>query len=157
MGSCLSWGSLSLIVLFLLLHSMLHLSSGCFVEERAALMDIRSSLIRARSPGALDSWGKDGDDCCSWERVKCNHSTQRVSHLNLVVVYAMADAHDDPRYLNLTVFSAFHELEYLDLSYNNLRLLSLEGTYLLQILLSRTIHVCRFLFSLMYKQKHLQG
>ncbi|XBJ05349.1 hypothetical protein VPH35_024151 [Triticum aestivum] len=125
MGSWLPWGSLSL-TLFLLLHSMLTLSSGCFVEERAALLDIRSSLIRAHSPIALDSWGKDGDDCCSWERVKCNNTTQRVSHLDLSSVYFTMDV-DDRWYLNFTVFSAFHELQYLDLSYNYQCSLSSEG------------------------------
>ncbi|KAE8811483.1 hypothetical protein D1007_11870 [Hordeum vulgare] len=39
-------------------ESMLHLSFGCFVEERAALLDIQSSLIRAHSLVALDSWGR---------------------------------------------------------------------------------------------------
>ncbi|VAH37932.1 unnamed protein product [Triticum turgidum subsp. durum] len=105
---------------------MLTLSSGCFVEERAALLDIRSSLIRAHSPIALDSWGKDGDDCCSWERVKCNNTTQRVSHLDLSSVYFTMDV-DDRWYLNFTVFSAFHELQYLDLSYNYQCSLSSEG------------------------------
>uniref|UniRef100_A0A453D8F4 Leucine-rich repeat-containing N-terminal plant-type domain-containing protein n=1 Tax=Aegilops tauschii subsp. strangulata TaxID=200361 RepID=A0A453D8F4_AEGTS len=117
MGSFLPWRSWSLIVLFLLLQSMLQLSSGCFVEERAALLDIQSSLIRAHSQISLDSWRKDDDDCCSWDLVKCNNSTQRVSHLDLSLVYFPADV-DDRWYLNLTAFSAFHELRYLDLSYN---------------------------------------
>ncbi|XP_044326555.1 receptor-like protein 1 [Triticum aestivum] len=105
---------------------MLHSSSGCFVEERAALLDIRSSLLRTRSMLAPVSWGEDGDDCCSWERVKCNNGTQRVSHLNLSSVYVTIDA-DDCWSLNLTVFSTFHELQYLDLSYNPACLLSLQG------------------------------
>ena len=133
MGSCLPWGSLSLILL-VLLQPMLHSSSACFVEERAALLDIRSSLVRAHSLSALDSWGEDGDDCCSWERVKCNNTTQRVSHLDLSSVYFTMDV-DDRWYLNFTVFSAFHELQYLDLSYNYQCSLSSEGTYVLQILL----------------------
>ncbi|KAE8794951.1 LRR receptor-like serine/threonine-protein kinase GSO2 [Hordeum vulgare] len=105
---------------------MLHSSSGCFVEERSALLDIRSSLPRAHSLSALDSWGEDGDDCCSWERVKCNNTTQRVSHLNLISIF-QTYSHDH-WYLNLTVFSALHELEYLDLSNNNpCSLLAMEG------------------------------
>ncbi|KAI4995409.1 hypothetical protein ZWY2020_035312 [Hordeum vulgare] len=127
MGSCLPWGSLPLI-LFVLLQPMLHSSSGCFVEERSALLDIRSSLPRAHSLSlsALDSWGEDGDDCCSWERVKCNNTTQRVSHLNLISIF-QTYSHDH-WYLNLTVFSALHELEYLDLSNNNpCSLLAMEG------------------------------
>ncbi|KAI4967982.1 hypothetical protein ZWY2020_006880 [Hordeum vulgare] len=116
MGSRLPWGSLSLI-LVLLLQSKLHSSSGCFVEERAALLDIRSSLVRTGSPGTLDSWGKDDDDdCCSWE----------LSHLDLNFVSFTTDV-DDRSYLNLTVFSAFHELQYLDISYNYPCSLSSEG------------------------------
>ncbi|KQJ84960.1 hypothetical protein BRADI_5g23947v3 [Brachypodium distachyon] len=41
-----------------------------------------------------DSWGKDNDDCCSWERVKCNGSTQRVSHLDLHFVRNTISAED---------------------------------------------------------------
>uniref|UniRef100_A0A8R7PL73 Leucine-rich repeat-containing N-terminal plant-type domain-containing protein n=1 Tax=Triticum urartu TaxID=4572 RepID=A0A8R7PL73_TRIUA len=108
---------------------MLHLSSGCFVEERAALMDIQSSLMRARSLGVTNSWGEDGDDCCSWERVKCNSTTQRVSHLDLSYIF-VTSSHDH-WYLNSTVFSALHELEYLDLSNNYPCSLALEGLVVL--------------------------
>ncbi|XP_044968258.1 receptor-like protein 13 [Hordeum vulgare subsp. vulgare] len=125
MGSCLPWGSLSL-VLFLLLQYMLHLSSGCFVEERAALLDIRSSLIRAHCPYALDPWGEDGDDYCSWDLVECNNRTQRVSHLYLSSVYLKTYV-DDCWYLNSSVFSAFRELQHLDLSLNSFCSVSLEG------------------------------
>uniref|UniRef100_A0ACD5UUF4 Uncharacterized protein n=1 Tax=Avena sativa TaxID=4498 RepID=A0ACD5UUF4_AVESA len=118
MGSFFPWGSLSLVI-FLLLHSMLRLSSCCFVAERAALMDIQSSL------GAPDSWGKDGDDCCSWEHVKCNYSTQRVSHLFFSDVCWTTSKVSC--FLNSTAFSALPELEYLDLSYCYQYLLSLEG------------------------------
>ena len=103
------------------------------MEERAALMDIQSSLMRARSLGVTNSWGEDGDDCCSWERVKCNNTTQRVSHLDLSYIF-VTSSHDH-WYLNSTVFSALHELQYLDLSYNYPCSLALEGTFVLQILL----------------------
>lgn len=49
-----------------------------------------------------------------------------MSHLDLSFVYAATDG-DDHWYLNLTVFSVFHELQYLDLSYNSPCSLSLEG------------------------------
>jgi hypothetical protein len=103
------------------------------VEERAALLEIRSSLMRARSLEVPDSWGEDGDDCCSWDRVKCDNSTQRVSHLDLRSVYIITDA-DSHRYLNSTVFSVFHELQHLDLSGSYTFSLTLEGMYVLQIL-----------------------
>jgi hypothetical protein len=142
MGSFVPWGSLSL-GLFLLLQSMLHLSSGCSVEESTALLEIRSSLTRARSLVALDSWGKDGHDCCSWERVKCNNRTQRVSHLDLSSVYATLDG-DDRWYLNSTVLSVFHELQYLDLSNNAPCSLSLEGMFVLKILFEQYVWVASY-------------
>ncbi|KAM0837992.1 hypothetical protein ACQ4PT_061276 [Festuca glaucescens] len=126
MGSCCSpWGSFSLVLL-LLSQYMLHFSGGCPVEERDALLEIQSSLMRARSLEVPDSWGKDGDDCCSWVRVKCDNSTQRVSHLDLRSVYIITDT-DGHWYLNSTVFSVFHELQYLDLSGSYTFSLTLEG------------------------------
>ncbi|XBI95790.1 hypothetical protein VPH35_032178 [Triticum aestivum] len=113
MGSCLPWGSLSLILL-VLLQPMLHSSSACFVEERAALLDIRSSLPRAHSLSALDSWGEDGDDCCSWERVKCNNTTQRVSRLNLSSIFGTYS--HDHWYLNST---NLRNLRQLNMTWNS--------------------------------------
>ncbi|XP_037487667.1 receptor-like protein 13 [Triticum dicoccoides] len=121
---CLPWGSLSL-VMFLLLQSMVQLSSACSTEERAVLMDIRSSLRRAHSLVSPDLWGHDDDECCSWETVTCNNTTRRVTHLDLSLVYA-SDA-GDHWYLNLSVFSAFHELQSLDLSLNIPSSLSFQG------------------------------
>ncbi|KAM3390692.1 hypothetical protein ACQJBY_012348 [Aegilops geniculata] len=121
---CLPWGSLSLVT-FLLLQSMVQLSSACSVEERAVLMDIRSSLKRAHSLVSPDLWGHDDDECCSWKTVTCNNTTRRVTHLDLSFVYA-SDA-GDRWYLNLSVFSAFHELQSLDLSLNLASSLSFQG------------------------------
>jgi hypothetical protein len=59
---------------------MFYMAGGCVVEERIALMRIRSLLVEANSEVPA-SWGRS-DDCCSWERVTCNNST-RVSGLNL--------------------------------------------------------------------------
>lgn len=58
--------------------------------------------------------------------MKCNNRTQRVSHLDLSSVYVTMDG-DDRGYLNSTVLSVFHELQYLDLSNNSPCSLSLEG------------------------------
>ncbi|KAI5010232.1 hypothetical protein ZWY2020_012369 [Hordeum vulgare] len=88
------------------------------MEERAVLMDIRSSLRRAHSMVSPDLWGHDDDECCSWKTaVTCNNSTRRVTHLDLSLIYAPTDA-GHYWYLNLSVFSAFHELQSLDLSFN---------------------------------------
>ncbi|PNT62005.1 uncharacterized protein LOC112269238 [Brachypodium distachyon] len=65
---------------------------GCIMEERATLLDIRSSLTRARS-------SQFGAPVLT-APVRMNWQIQRMM------------------LGNLTVFSAFHELLYLDLSYN---------------------------------------
>ena len=57
------------------LQFMFHMAGGCAIEERIALMRIRSSLVEANSEQVLASWGRS-DDCCSWERVRCNNSTR---------------------------------------------------------------------------------
>nr|CAB3467712.1 unnamed protein product [Digitaria exilis] len=84
-------------------------------------MELRSSLERANAT-APRSWGRGGD-CCSWERVNCSGSARRVSHLYLSKLY---DIFTFPstyggRFFwsfNTTVFSAFSELQSLDLSSN---------------------------------------
>jgi hypothetical protein len=106
---------------------MMYMSSGCFTEERAALMDIKSSLTRANSMVVLDSWGQ-GDDCCVWELVVCENSTRRISHLHLSgIYYPPISTPSDRWHLNLSVFSAFHELQFLDLSWNYPSSLSFDG------------------------------
>ena len=106
-----------------ILQFMFHMAGGCAIEERIALMCIRSLLVEANSEVPA-SWGLS-DDCCSWERVRCNNSTQ-VSGLNLDSVYQTKDRTFIPIggrpcgwNLNLTIFSSFHELQQLDLSLND--------------------------------------
>ncbi|KAG8043727.1 hypothetical protein GUJ93_ZPchr0458g22493 [Zizania palustris] len=95
------------------------MTCGCFVEEREALMDIRASLTRANAT-APPSWGR-GDDCCSWERVKCSSSTRRVTHLYLSNLYEcdytkVLTGGAVPWRFNISIFSAFTDLQFLDLS-----------------------------------------
>ncbi|CAD6267185.1 unnamed protein product [Miscanthus lutarioriparius] len=93
---------------------MIHMAGACFVEERIALMRIRSSLLEAKS-FEVETWGRI-EDCCTWERITCNNST-RVSGLDLDNIYSQYFG--SPCWnLNLTIFSSFHELELLDLSWN---------------------------------------
>ena len=114
------------------LQFMFHMAGGCVIEERIALMRIKSLLLEANSE-VLASWGHS-DDCCSWERVRCNNST-RVSGLNLDYVYQRKDYRTmltigGPCWnLNLTIFSSFHELQQLDLSWNSALLQNFDGKY----------------------------
>jgi hypothetical protein len=116
----------------LALQFMFYMAGGCVVEERIALMRIRSLLVEANSKVPA-SWGRS-DDCCSWERVTCNNST-RVSGLNLDYLCrwkkGTSITFGDPYWnLNLTIFSSFHELQLLDLEGNSANLQNFDGRYL---------------------------
>ena len=125
MSNRIPWGRFILLshVLCVLLSNIHHASHGCSVGERAALMEIRSSLVRAGA-ATPRSWGRGGD-CCSWERVNCSGSggTRRVSHLDLSNLYYGGHYWS----FNMTVFSAFSELQFLDLSSNYPRSLGSDG------------------------------
>uniref|UniRef100_A0A8R7P9L3 Leucine-rich repeat-containing N-terminal plant-type domain-containing protein n=2 Tax=Triticum urartu TaxID=4572 RepID=A0A8R7P9L3_TRIUA len=97
------------------------------MEERAALMDIRSWLVNAESK-VPSSWG-DGGDCCSWERITCDNTTHRVSHLNLFQIYQenLQYSEDECPNLNLTIFSSFRELQLLNFSGHYACLQNFEG------------------------------
>ncbi|XP_039821483.1 receptor-like protein 15 isoform X2 [Panicum virgatum] len=111
-----------------MLHSMFPMARGSVAEERIALMHVRSSLVKADSV-VPDSWGQS-DDCCSWERITCDDKVPRVSGLDLSNMYAPQGnsiAGSECWKLNLTVFSSFHELQLLDLSWNHACLQNLDG------------------------------
>lgn len=97
-------------------------------------MDFRSSLMSAHSL-VPRSWGLRGD-CCSWERVRCNCRTRRVSQLDLSLIYyqdTSAAIEGGRQNLNLTIFSSFHELLLLDLSWNYACLRNFDGMKLRSI------------------------
>ncbi|KAF8733333.1 hypothetical protein HU200_014937 [Digitaria exilis] len=111
-----------------ILQLMFYMACGCVVEERIALMSIRSLLLEVNSTVPA-SWGQS-DDCCSWERVTCYNSS-RVSDLNLDSLYAPKDIFEpqasDCWNLSLTIFSSFHELQLLDLENNGACLQNFYG------------------------------
>jgi len=134
MSNRIPWGRFILLshVLCVLLSNIHHASHGCSVGERAALMEIRSSLVRAGA-ATPRSWGRGGD-CCLWERVNCSGGggTRRVSRLHLSNLYdpsTVPSTHSgDPFWsFNMTVFSAFSELRFLDLSSSYLSSLGSDG------------------------------
>lgn len=81
---------------------------GSIVEETTALIHIRSTLEGRYSVPA--SW-KQSDDCCSWERVRCNNG-RRVVDLNLSDLRLNSTTGGGCWNLNLAIFSAFHELQH---------------------------------------------
>ncbi|KAF7006125.1 hypothetical protein CFC21_021190 [Triticum aestivum] len=135
MGCYLSWGCVFLVVC--VVHSMFLSSSGCFMEERAALMEISSWFMSAKSE-VPSSWGH-GDDCCSWERITCDNSTRRILRLDLHYIYQSIPIHNSDGStsigpmeaacwnLNLAIFSSFRELQLLDFSRNFACLQNFDG------------------------------
>ncbi|KAF7013474.1 hypothetical protein CFC21_027556 [Triticum aestivum] len=135
MGRFLPWGCLLLVLC--VVHSMLPSSSGCFMEERAALMDISSWFMSAHSE-VPTSWGH-GDDCCSWKKITCDNITRRILRLDLSYLYQEiptrnSDGSMSIKFtevacwnLNLTIFSSFRELQLLDFSANFACLQNFDG------------------------------
>ncbi|XBI05605.1 hypothetical protein VPH35_133756 [Triticum aestivum] len=121
----LSWGCLFLVLGTL--NSMFLSCSGCFMEERAALMDISSWFMGVQYM-VPTSWG-DGRDCCSWERITCDSSTRRISRLDLFqdIHQYVSDIKDECWNLNLTVFSPFRDLQLLNFSGQQAKLQHFEG------------------------------
>ena len=120
---------LVLVVLFLFvsLQGCLSQISGCWDEERVALLQLKHFFNRPNNPYLLyveeehkSDWPVDGErnsDCCQWKRVECNNSTGRVISLNLQEARSWRLRGG---YLNASLFSAFEQLEELDLSGNSI-------------------------------------
>ncbi|XP_027152233.1 receptor-like protein 9b [Coffea eugenioides] len=125
-------GHFILIVLWALVVSMIHdgtqLCSGCFPEEKLALLDFKASLnMTEHAHLILPSWtGKEGDgantDCCTWERVKCSNITGRIVELQLSKLRKHGESYDSyyqDWYLNTSTFIPLKDLRALDLSWND--------------------------------------
>nr|XP_027099119.1 receptor-like protein 56 [Coffea arabica] len=100
------------------------LCSGCFLEEKHALLDFKASLnVTTNAHLILSSWtGKEGDganaDCCTWERVRCSNITGRIVELHLSNL--QENMYED-WYVNINI-STFIPLK-------DLRTLDLRGNY----------------------------
>ncbi|XP_011039074.1 PREDICTED: LRR receptor-like serine/threonine-protein kinase GSO1 [Populus euphratica] len=87
----------------------------CLEEERISLLAIKAWFNHAGAGSyELEGWDKEHFNCCNWDRVECDNTTNRVIELYLSGVnYEDSD-------LNASLFLPFKELEILDLSYNQL-------------------------------------
>ncbi|KAG8485240.1 hypothetical protein CXB51_021086 [Gossypium anomalum] len=87
---------------------------GCLEQERIALFQLKSFF---NDPIELKDWvDVKGSNCCQWERVKCNITSERVISLNL----NHARRSTSNGYLNVSLFLPFEELKSLDLSNNKI-------------------------------------
>ncbi|KDP25171.1 hypothetical protein JCGZ_24189 [Jatropha curcas] len=97
-------------------------NTGCFEEERLALIQFKASLesdeYGSKFP-ILPSWIDEPEhNCCEWERVSGNSTAAHVIHLsldNLRGYYYDENIYD----LKVSIFQHFKELRSLNLSYNN--------------------------------------
>lgn len=95
---------------------------GCLEKEKLGLLDLKTFLISNSTStyNNLTSWDEKSDvDCCSWERVKCNHTTGHVMDLLLGGVTIPTNT----TYIwvfNFSYFLPFNHLVHLDLSNNYL-------------------------------------
>ncbi|KAK8481978.1 hypothetical protein V6N11_013897 [Hibiscus sabdariffa] len=106
---------------------------GCLEEERVALSRLKPFFPFLDStfggPRGLDYFSypvqkkESSIDCCKWERVECNPTTGRLTHLFLNFtgqfdVVLFEDYSKKKWYLNASLFLPFEELQYLSLSGN---------------------------------------
>ncbi|KAK2633916.1 hypothetical protein Ddye_028708 [Dipteronia dyeriana] len=70
--------------MFVSLQGCLNQISGCWEEERVALLQLKHFF---NDPNSLQDWVEGGQhnnaDCCQWERVECSSSARRVIRLGL--------------------------------------------------------------------------
>ncbi|KAA8535229.1 hypothetical protein F0562_030232 [Nyssa sinensis] len=89
---------------------------GCWEQERFALLQLKTS-INYPNGTSLPSWEDTESDCCHWERVVCNFTTERV--IKLFLNYTR-DYRLGTWYFDASLFLPFKELRELDLTGNRL-------------------------------------
>lgn len=93
--------------------------SGCFLQEKAALLDFKATYF---NDSVLPSWVDDPkSNCCSWERVACDSTSVHVIHLTLDQVQPVpwwSCGNHTITSFNWSVFQPFKELRTLNLSDN---------------------------------------
>uniref|UniRef100_A0A7N2LP89 Leucine-rich repeat-containing N-terminal plant-type domain-containing protein n=1 Tax=Quercus lobata TaxID=97700 RepID=A0A7N2LP89_QUELO len=110
LAKCIFWGIVVLV--------QIHVSRGCFKEEKLALLEIKAFI---KSNGATDSllrsWvGDTESDCCTWEQLTCNFTTSHeLRSLNLSNSAIGGWAGDE----GFSSLSRLKELETLDLGHND--------------------------------------
>ena len=114
LAKCIFWGIVVLV--------QIHVSRGCFKEEKLALLEIKAFI---KSNGATDSllrsWvGDTESDCCTWEQLTCNFTTSHVIELSLnniqIPFEGLPFEGTKIWFLNVSLLWPFKELRSLNLS-----------------------------------------
>ncbi|GMI81154.1 receptor like protein 9 [Hibiscus trionum] len=129
--------------LTMLVLGFLMLCEGCLEEERVALSRLKPffpfiDYYTTEVGGPRSDYYFEGEyygsveekespfvDCCKWERVECNPTTGRLTHLFLNLSHIDYDWYDyeyntKSWYLNASLFLPFEELQFLSLSGNGI-------------------------------------
>ncbi|KAB5556013.1 hypothetical protein DKX38_006922 [Salix brachista] len=89
----------------------------CLQEERTGLLEIKAWFSHASRFYELEDWDEDDLNCCNWNLVVCDNTTNRVIELDLLNLNSNGL---EDMYLNASLFLPFKELEILDLRWNQL-------------------------------------
>ncbi|XP_065633477.1 receptor like protein 21 [Quercus suber] len=113
-GTFLVVGSVKLLIL---VQFDMNGCFGCWEQEKAALLQLKSSINSTAGIDYLQTWNSTNktSDCCDWERVKFDNTTGRTIQLDLnwIISWSREDW-----CLNASLFLLFEELQYLDLEGN---------------------------------------
>ncbi|KAK3423149.1 hypothetical protein EUGRSUZ_F00054 [Eucalyptus grandis] len=90
---------------------------GCLEEERNALLKIKATFNHPNG-SSLPSWGDDDGDYCSWEGIKCDNTTSRVTQLVLSYIRDFELREYGPWVIDASLFLPLEELQVLDLRNN---------------------------------------
>ncbi|XP_039140451.1 receptor-like protein EIX2 [Dioscorea cayenensis subsp. rotundata] len=98
-----------------------HGITSCIETERIALLSIKAGINHSNNQSLFSSW--NGQDCCKWQGVTCNHESRHVNKLDL---RQHPSDPFDPFYHFLqpasklsSSLTQLHHLRHLDLSMNN--------------------------------------
>ncbi|CAG7904576.1 unnamed protein product [Brassica rapa] len=106
------------LIWVILLLGQIHGYKSCIEEERKALLDLKKYLISVTEESwfhyVLPTWTNDTkSDCCHWEGVKCNRTSQRVTEIAFNTPFFKQDS-----LLNLSLLHPFEYVRSLDISRN---------------------------------------
>ncbi|XP_054817875.1 receptor-like protein 56 isoform X2 [Prosopis cineraria] len=132
------------VVVIIILLELKDSCEACLEEEREALLKLKEAFNHPNG-SSLPSWNNlTNSDCCRWEGIICDNSTERV--MSLLLNYTRAQEFEDINWsLNASYFLPFRQLQTLDLSGNylsgllgeirldNLQTLNLEDNKLTEV------------------------
>ncbi|CAF2064743.1 unnamed protein product [Brassica napus] len=106
------------LIWVILLLGQIHGYKSCIEEEGKALLDLKKYLISVTEESwfhyVLPTWTNDTkSDCCHWEGVKCNCTSQRVTEIAFNTPFFKQDS-----LLNLSLLHPFEYVRSLDISRN---------------------------------------